>query len=101
MELPNMRAMLGAALGSTAMAATVLSYFYKEHAVLILAIQTAMIATIYSVGSIYIEHKMKEDYEDIIDHIESKLQAMNRNLYKAKIRISELESKLQIGKGRA
>lgn len=101
MKLVHLRALLGLLLGSAAIGASALSYFYKEHAVLILAVQAATIATIYSVGSNYVEHKMKEDYEDIIEHIEFKLQVLNRNLYKAKMRISELEGNLPIGKGRA
>ena len=93
MQLVNARALLGALLGITALSVVVLSYAYPQHAILILGAQAVILTTIYSVGNNYIEHKIRKEYEEIIDGINSQTQKLNDALYKARLRIAELERK--------
>lgn len=74
MQLVHLHALLGLILGAVTICATVFSFHYLQYSVLILGGQAALLATIYSVGNIYVEHKIKEEYEEIIEHIEYKLQ---------------------------
>jgi len=93
MQLVNERALLGTLLGATALSVVMLSYAYPQHAILILGAQAVVLTTIYSVGNNYVEHKIRKEYEEIIDSINSQTQKLNDALYKARLRIVKLEKK--------
>lgn len=93
MKIVHIRAILGLGLGLISILAVILSYLFQQYSVLILSVQAVLLTMVYSVGNIYIENRIKEDYEGVIDEISEKASKLNNKYYAEHRKVLELQER--------
>lgn len=78
MKLKTMRAYIAFICGAIPILAIILSYLMPQHVTLFLGIQALLVALAYTIGGIFIEDKIKEEYNENVQVLSRDFKILQR-----------------------
>lgn len=94
MQLIHLRSIINILATLVGILAVILVFFLPDYSVLIFSLEVILLPTIYIVGNVYIEEKIKEEYEQIISSIGNDSKYLKEQLLSEIFKVQNLKSKL-------